>query len=268
MTDASPETGAVLCPHCGALNHPNAVVCVGCGVRLDTYDEVRERFDELQEKKGKERHEKLLMAAGEASRKDAHDSQRMLVKSLKIAAPVLLGLAILIIAAAAWMGSLERQRREQVIAEFDHGQACLAAEDFLCARDAFLNVLRQNRDYPKAGESLTEARIGLAKAYVAAGQFSPALAELDALLSEHPGDPRVLGWAVELHMQVAEEYADSKQWQRAIQELDAGLRYQPADANILSQMEEYYDSWYQQESELGHLFAAWNIRRQRNARFP
>jgi Tfp pilus assembly protein PilF len=269
MTDLTRvETGAVQCPHCGALNHPNAVVCVGCGVHLDTYAEVRERFDEQQEIKGKERREKLLLAASEAGQKDVRDSQHMMAKSLKFAGAGLLCLAVIVLAAAALLGSLERQRRERTQANFDNGLACMAEENFLCARDAFQDVLRQNHEYPEAVEKLAEARIGLAKTYVATGQFNQALTELDTLLSEHPDDPRVLSWAVELHIQVAEEYADSKQWQRAIQELDASLRYQPADTEILNQMEEYYDLWYQQEIDQGHLLAAWNINRQRNARFP
>lgn len=267
MRDNYTDIDGLKCPHCGAINHPNTLICNGCGVRLDIYDDVIENIREQKAEKEYKHQQQLINSGNEAAKRESGDSRLMAMQLLKYLALVFPVLVVVFIASGALLGKLERIRREQVLADYNLGKNCLAQENFLCARNAFYKVSLQKSDFPDVLELLSQARIGLAHTYVNANQVAKALEELDILLIENPDDPEIVKWTTELHVHIAEEYARSSRYQEAISHLETALAYQDINEKLYDRIKEYYDDWYQYERDHGSRFSAWVVRLRSDLRF-
>ena len=76
---------------------------------------------------------------------------------------------------AAFTGYQVRLRAERLAADYAKASNCLAADDFLCARNTFNALLAEDPAYPKARDGLLAARYGASLQYLIAEQWQLAL---------------------------------------------------------------------------------------------
>jgi hypothetical protein len=182
------EQGLV-CGNCHAPNPANAVVCASCGVNLAAFPAALDRIRQLEQTRAAEYAAALSATAASRRDREASASRRRLRYQLAgLLGAAIIGL-LLALGALHLHQAQQRAQAERLAAADQRAQACLDAGQYLCARDGFLALTREQADYPGAQAALVQARDGLAAQYETAGQWQKALAELDAVLDRTPGDP-------------------------------------------------------------------------------
>jgi tetratricopeptide (TPR) repeat protein len=269
MTELPPPGDELsVCPNCKTINHPNVVICVGCGIRLNTYDEIKQQWQERQNEKNLDRLNQLQTSADLTIQKEVKQGRQDFRRLLLILLAVTAGLIVLVWCAAALLNYRHQLQLQQLNAQYQQGVTCFDRGDYLCARDAFVLVFREDAGYMDSKQRLASAKIALAKQYLRGGQTAQALQEMEQVQQLEPDSPDVLQGVFELRTLLAEQYAASDRWQDAIGQLDQALVIRPGDANTLRQMKNIYERWYAQTLAKGDLLNAWLIRRNLKARFP
>lgn len=188
MTTDSPPDLAVGCPSCDALNRPNALVCVGCGVNLAQFPVAAARLRERQREQAEAHAQELAEDATAAVAGEVARGRRQLRVRLGLVLGGAALVALLIVLGAAFQAHQARVREERLAAEYQRATACLEALDYVCAREGFSALLSEEPHYPGAQAELDEARRRLAQEYGQARRWEDAIAELDAVLAISPGD--------------------------------------------------------------------------------
>ncbi len=189
--DPLPGEG-LICGNCRALNPPNALVCASCGVNLADFRAAAPRFRELQVDQAMAHRQQLARQTSAVVADEVQRSRTQLRWQLRLLFIAAVILAVVTIIGAAYFAAQVRLRNERLAAEYSQAESCLAGRDYICARDAFEAVLREDPDYLKAREGLQLARYGLAEQYARSGQWQEATDELDKLLKESPADETAL----------------------------------------------------------------------------
>lgn len=268
MTTLPPGDDIFVCPNCKTINHPNVVICVGCGIQLNTYNEIKQRWQERQNDKKIDRLNQLQTSADLSAKKEVNQGRLIFSRQLLLLVAITAVLIVLIWCTTALLNYRRQVLIQQLNAKFQQGASCYDNQDYVCARDAFIGILKEDANYPNIKNLLISARISLAKEYLQRGQTVQALKEMEAVLALAPEEPEVLRQVFEIRTLLAEQYALSNRWQDAIDELDKALAIRPGDAAALQQMKAIYNRWYTQTIAEGDRLKAWWIRKNLKARFP
>jgi tetratricopeptide (TPR) repeat protein len=181
-----------ICPNCGARNAPNTVICLSCGVNMPMFESAQAKLRQHQKEKA-DAHQKELE---ESAAQVVSEQKKLVRQQLSIQLRLLLlvaGLvAIVIIAIVALYAYQLRLYRERIASDYERAATCLKNENFLCARDGFVSLLREEPNYRDATQQLVQARLGLAKQYTKSREWESAIAELDAILKTSPKDSQAL----------------------------------------------------------------------------
>lgn len=212
MNNNSSVQNTLLCPNCGALNSPKALVCISCGVSLVDFRAALPRIHNLQDEQAAAHWEQLQDDASSAIAGEVTKGRKQLSLQLRVALIVAAALAILVVIGTAWYAHLQHLRQERLAAQYDVAVTCLENSDYLCARDGFEALLREEPYYDDAQDWLNEARYGLSRQYVRAGQWESAIAELDVLLKDKPSDERALTLLKETYDRWAQDALGQKDW--------------------------------------------------------
>ena len=192
MSDESLPEDRHICANCRALNPPQATICVSCGVHLETFRAAAPRLRELQESDGEAHARRLTDEASSRVAREVASGKRLLGLQLWVLLAATGVLAIVVVLGAAYFANRARLRQERLANEYQEAQACLQAQDYLCARNKFENLLFEEPEYPGVRENFIEAHYGLAQQYTRSGKWKAAIGELDALLELIPGDEDAL----------------------------------------------------------------------------
>jgi tetratricopeptide (TPR) repeat protein len=235
MAGETVEAEIATCPNCGAIAPARTAVCRSCGVNLLSDGRARERLARL--KQGLDVIDASTAAPGlaEPSRVWAID-WRQLLGQLRFVALGAGALAVLIVLWAGWRADLAAQRANEDARQAANARDCLQRADYLCARDGFLAVLRDDPTYPGAAAALTDARLGLAEQDAEAGIFAAAIAEVDVVLAVDPGNRTAL-FAASSYYNRWHQYALARgDWLTALrvyQEWQARFPGMPAGQSVL-----------------------------------
>jgi tetratricopeptide (TPR) repeat protein len=266
------ETGGddefLVCPNCDTLNHPNMIVCISCGVRLDTYQAVNQRYQTHRNEDVENRLDLLKTETEQSVQQEVQLGQRTFQRGLIILAVMFAGLVILVWGAAAIISSYQRAKLAELAAIYTEGTDCLKLEDWLCARNAFEKLSQKDPAYRDTLDLLIKAQTNLSDQYLKNGQTSLALQGLEAAEQLKKGDPTLLNRIFDVHRILANQYAAGGRWEDSLNELDLALQIRPGDALALDQMKALYDRWYQETLSSRNFLKAWLIRAQRYNRFP
>ena len=269
MTDfLPPGDDLLICPNCKTINHPNAEICISCGIRLTTYKEVSQQWQDRQNEKSLERLNQLKTDADQTLQAEEKKERRVFIRQYLVLIVITVALISIVWGAAILINYRHRIQMQQLDLQYTQGEGCLTQGDYLCARNAFAAVYQQDPKYQDIKNRLILAKTGLAQEYEQNGQTSQALQEMEAVLLLEPGDPNVLQKIFEIRCLLADQYSKSSRWQDAIDELDRALVIRPGNSSALNQMKDIYNRWYAETLAKGDFLQAWWIRQNQNARFP
>lgn len=192
MTQEQPLEYRVICPSCGALNPANARVCTSCGIHIADYQEALPLMRQAEEQERAPQRQRLQAEAAAIQANEVSRGRRRLCLYLGIALGAAVALGLVIFLLTSWYAEAQRQRQQRLAGQYAVAEACLERQEYNCARDELIRLLREEPDYRDAQARLGEARYGLALQYVAAGQWKAAVAEMDQLLQEDPGNLQAL----------------------------------------------------------------------------
>lgn len=263
-----PDDDILICPNCKAVNRTNTIVCVGCGIRLDTYHELNQQWQERQNEKEIDRIKQNQSVLDTTIQKENVQSRKTFIKQF-----VVLIFVTIILAGISWGVAFFIDYRNQIIEQqlealYQNGETCFDNHDYLCARDTFLQIYKKEPDYKDIKNLLVNSKFHLAEEYIEIGQINQALIEMEQAVQLLPGDPSVLQKLFEIRCQMAEKYAKTGLWQNAIDELEKALEIYPGSLSATNQMKNTYDRWYQDALDHNKKFKAWQIQKMRDARFP
>lgn len=193
LTDKS-----LTCPNCRAINPPNTVVCRSCGIHLSAYRESQARLIEHKRDSTADHEAQLEASTSEAIVSGLARGRRQLALQLRIVFGAAAILLVVIAITIALYAQAQKQRREQLALQYQSAVSCMRRSDYLCARDGLAALLQEEPTYPEAAPQLRDARYELAQQYLQAGQWQPALDELDTLLRDDPADVRALALTKDL----------------------------------------------------------------------
>jgi tetratricopeptide (TPR) repeat protein len=269
MTLVPPPVDEVqVCPNCSTLNHPNAVVCIGCGVRLDTYQEVRQEFQNRQNEKTEDHLAQLRSSASERVEQEVNRGRSAFIRQLGVVAGLLVLLALLVWGIFTLLRYRENLQRQQLDSLYQRGKICEQNEDLVCARSIYQQVLDQDPQNSAASDRLLAVHTALARKYLTTGSIQLAIEELDGALALRPNDPNLLTQVFNARLQLANDLAASRRWREAIVELDKALLVRPGSLAALDEMKKIYANWYQENRRSGDWIGAWSVDRERRSRFP
>jgi tetratricopeptide (TPR) repeat protein len=199
MTQMTAPGEQLRCPSCGTLNQPRAMICISCGIHMQKFRDAQTRIQDVQEDAASDH---LAQLTGDASQvlktEKARIRQQFKVQLwlLALGSVILLLIVVGIVSLTAFQ---VQQRRAALAADYAEASACLDAENYICARDGFVELLDESPDYDGAEPALRTARIGLARQYIALGEWRKALSEIDMLEAQTPGDPELLALRTEVY---------------------------------------------------------------------
>ena len=119
MTELLPPGDELsVCPNCKAINHPNVVICVGCGIRLNTYDGIKQQWQERQNEKNLDRLNQLQTSADLNPQKEVKQGRQIFRRLLLILLAVTAGLIALVWCAAALLNYRHQIHLKQLSAQY------------------------------------------------------------------------------------------------------------------------------------------------------
>lgn len=252
----------VTCPNCHTANHPGAVVCVVCGIRLDTYEQINQQWEKKQQMQLEKSLEnwqdsEYLINKSKLSYYKNHLSKQILfiILTTILVVPVVFGILFLI--------RYQQERKfARLSTEYKQGVECYNNEDFYCAKNTFNNIILEEPDFQDSQSFLIKSRLGLVVDYKNKGLLSQALIELNDLSKEIPGDPRVLIELKDVHLKLAEQYLNSNDYESSISELNAIIQITPGDQTTEALISKTYQDWYKYAVSHKDWFRAWWIKQQ------
>jgi len=263
-----PGDEVITCPNCQAMNPAHAVVCISCGVRLDTYDAINELWQEQCSAKIASRIQQTKAETATVTRKEEQQNRKAFIQRL-LAVITVAGLLAGIIWVLAFLADYRREMRvEQFTQWYTEGDSCFERNDFLCARDAYWEIYRTDPTFRDVSRRLADSKLSLAEEYTQLGYLTEATRELDQVEPLLPENTDILEQLLQIRRKIATRYSSVGRWQNAISELDKALDIRPDDRTTLNQLASFYDQWHQEALEDGQLFEAWRITRMRKSRFP
>lgn len=263
-----PGDEVITCPNCQAMNPAQAVVCISCGVRLDTFDAINELWQERRSARIASQIQQTKAETATVTRTEVQQNRKAFIQRL-LAVMTVAGLLAAIIWALAFLADYRRQMR---VKQFDQwyaeGNSCLERNDFLCARDAYWEIYRTDPTFRDVSRRLADSKLGLAEEYTQLGYLTEATRELDQVEPLLPGNTAILEQLLQIRRKIATRYSSAGRWQNAISELEKALEIRPDDKTTLNQLARIYDQWHQEALKDGQLLEAWRITRMRKSRFP
>lgn len=182
MGEPLQDSLVAVCPNCGTLNHPSATICAGCGVDLSAYREAQSRLQEWHSERAQKHQEELDKATATAIDAERDRNRRRFRSLLRYLVVLAIVGTILVVVNSTYQAVSEIRRRARLSAEYERALDCMQTGDFACARDGFVEVLRQESGYRDAEEHLRDARISLAQEYAADNKWDKAIHELNEVL--------------------------------------------------------------------------------------
>jgi len=185
-------------------------------VNLAAYLAAGSRLRDLQAEQAGSRLQQVRAAAGKTAANEMARSQRQWRRQMLglLAAGVLV--ALVVVGVSLWHDHAQRLRRAREARMYEQAMACLQGEDYLCARDGFVVLLREDPQYGDAQSRLINARLGLARQYRAAGQWQAAVAELDQALRTSPTETDALSLLQDVYDAWLEDALSRGDWLTAL----------------------------------------------------
>jgi tetratricopeptide (TPR) repeat protein len=177
-----------VCPNCRALNPPDALVCVSCGVHLAGFEAALPRFRQLQAERTQVHHEAVAERVSALAQEEAARGNWALGRQIRVLLIVTAAIGFFAVVGSAFLGNQVRLRNERLARQYESALACLSSGRYQCARDELVALLREDSRYPGARENLAQARYGLAEQYASSGRWQDGINELKAQLRESPDD--------------------------------------------------------------------------------
>jgi tetratricopeptide (TPR) repeat protein len=198
LSDASTDR-SLACPNCRAINPPNTAVCRSCGVHLSAYQEAQRRRVALKRDSVADHAAQLDTSTSATIVSGVARNRRQLSLQLRVLFGAAAILLVVIVIAVALYAQSQKQRRERLALQYQSAIACVHRNDYLCARDGFAALLQEEPTYPEVARQLRDARYELAHQYLRAGQWQPALEQLNLLLRDDPTDEPTLALTKDLY---------------------------------------------------------------------
>jgi hypothetical protein len=272
MSRNAPPDELVQCGNCQALNPPNSIVCLSCGVDLVGYQKSAGRLQELKDQHASIQLAEFSEVAAQAAQSEIAQGRARTALLLRTAFVIAAIISTLAIVTAAFLGIGVRQRTERLTGEFDQAKDCFAAQDYECARDILIKLLDEEPAYPEARPLLNDTRYRLAVKHVETENWLAAISELESLYRELPPGEMSYSGAPELlftaRSELARQYAQATEWQLAIDQLDILQREAPDNPAVTIALKDVYDRWIAYAVGEGDILTAVLITLQRDARFP
>lgn len=263
-----PGDGVITCPNCQAMNAAQTVVCVSCGVRLDTYDAINDLWQEQRTARIASRIQQTRAETATVARAEEQQNRKAFIQRL-LGVIVVAGVLIGITWTLAFLADYRREMRVRQFAQwYTDGELCFEQHDYLCARDAYWEIYKTDPTFRDVKRRLTDSRLSLAAEYAQLGYLRQAAWELDQVEPLLPGNTSVVEELFEIRREVAARYSSVGRWQDSINQLEKVLEIRPDDRSTLNQLAEIYDRWYQEALQNGRVFETWRINRLRKSRFP
>lgn len=257
-----------ICPNCRAVNHPNAVICIGCGIHLDVFEEIDHQLQVRQIEKTNARIDQLKQENNGIIKREAKHTRRMFIWQFVILI-IITGVLISVAWGVAFLFDYRQTMKLQKLEDqYAQAEACIQEKNYLCACEIFGEIYQTDSNYRNIKYRLVDAKNLLADQYLAGGQITQAQLETEEILQIVPEDPAALQRAFNISCLLAEQYSASGRWQDAIAQLDRALEIRPGDEIASDQIKKIFNQWHQEALDDGNYLQAWWIKKALNSRFP
>lgn len=179
MTDDVSIDKSQPCPNCRAFNSAGALLCRSCGINFAAFQAVQPQI--LRQS------DPLSVESDEPASEMLRAARQRLTRQVQVLLAVAAVTLVLALFLAALYAEHLRQRHARIDGLYQQALACSINQDYGCASNTLVQVLREEPAYPDAARRLHDARLGLARQQAQAGQWAAAVEQLDTLLAEQPG---------------------------------------------------------------------------------
>lgn len=254
-----------VCPNCHTLNNPNAEVCVGCGVHLFIFNEVKAELSQKVSDRQSELLQSIKQETAQQKRKDQkiirNDFFRNIILLLVVTAvlvPVIWGTLKII--------QIKRVEQQKYLAgNYQNGKDCYDKSEYQCAEDYFQKVYAKEKDYQNNRYLLINSKLQIAEEYYRDGIISLAITKLDDVLAIDQVNPTARKLLNEYHTYLAVEYKKQKDWQKAIEEYTYAINANPDDFNARKEINDLYKIMINEASAKGNWIEVWKLRNQKKS---
>lgn len=233
------------CRHCGAINQPNTVLCVGCGLNMQLYNASENIIiDETQQALDEKFNEKFasLQKAEAAKRKDEKKSfiNRLL---LVIAFAVVIGAAIFM--TARLFINRNTETKKQGVAALENAINFLSKGDFERAIDYAHRATEKGVSQERAEPIVLNATIGLIQQTLDQTQPALALDYANKCLQMNAESIVCNSLRCAALLSLVSKNLAEKHWETAIKYGSTGAIACTERSQFDTLIEEAYATWYQ-----------------------